>query len=202
LEAFATTLARAVEGSDVAAVRLRLPYANADEIRRAAAQLKPVVQKREIAFLLDAHANIAAEIEADGVHLGADDIPYGRARALVGPDAIVGVNCYGSRHIAMEAAEAGADYVGFGPFFASEAEIDLLSWWSELMTVPCVAEGDITPANCVPLVQAGADFLAVADAVWSHPDGPAAAIAEFNRAIADALERRQARDSRSVVSSN
>jgi thiamine-phosphate pyrophosphorylase len=191
LEAFVTVLAQALDAGDVAAVRLRLPHASADEVRRAAERLKPVVQGRDVAFLLDSHAEIAAKIGADGVHIAADD-SYSKARALVGADAIIGVSCNGSRHAAMEAAEAGADYVAFGPFLASEAELELLFWWSELMTVPCVAEGIITPENCPPLIQAGADFLAVADAVWSHPEGPAAAIAAFTRAMTEALERREA----------
>jgi thiamine-phosphate pyrophosphorylase len=191
LEAFAAVLAQALDGGDVAAVRLRLPHASADEVRRAAERLKPVVQDREVAFLLDSHAEIAAKIGADGIHIAAE-ASYSKARALVGAEAIVGVDCHTSRHAAMEASEAGADYVAFGPFFASDAELELLFWWSELMTVSCVAEGIITPENCPPLIQAGADFLAVADAVWSHPEGPAAAIAAFTRAMTEALERREA----------
>jgi len=189
-------LAQALDAGDVAAVRLRMRHASGDEIRRAAERLKPVVQEREVAFLIDSCPEIAAAIEADGVHLEADDISYAEARALVGRDAIVGVNCGASRHAAMEAADAGADYVTFGPFFpprnSDPAEIELLSWWSEIMTVPCVAEGGIALANCAPLVTAGADFLAVADAVWSHLEGPATAIAAFNRTIAEAFERKAA----------
>jgi thiamine-phosphate pyrophosphorylase len=192
LEAFANVLGHALQAGDVAAVRLRMPHAGADELRRAAERLKPLVQEREVAFLLDSHADTAAKIGADGVHIAAED-SFSKARAAVGPEAIIGVSCNASRHAAMEAAEAGADYVVFGPFLASDAEVDLelLSWWSELMTVPCVAEGTITPENCPPLVQAGADFLAVTDAVWSHPEGPAAAIASFTRAVAEALQRRE-----------
>jgi thiamine-phosphate pyrophosphorylase len=130
------------------------------------------------------------------VHIEADGISYAKAHALVGADAIVGVNCKASRHAAMEAAEAGADYVAFGPFFPSHgqerAEIDLLSWWSEIMTVPCVAMDGVTAQNCAPLVRAGADFLAVADAVWSHPEGPVAGIAAFTRTIAEALQQMEA----------
>ena len=175
-------------------MQLRLKHASDDEVRRAAAPLMPVVQERGIAFILNDRPDIAAEIGADGVHIGAQDMPYAKARALVGADAVVGVSCYASSHAAMEAAEAGADYVAFGPFFPTRtqapqvcADIDLLSWWSEIMTVPCVAIGAITPDNCGPLVRAGVDFLAAVSAVWDHPDGPAAAVAAFNRAIAEAL---------------
>ena len=115
------------------------------------------------------------------------------ARAAVGPGGIVGVTCHDSRHLAIEAAERGADYVAFGAFFPTgtkdakaDAGIDILEWWSELMVVPAVAIGGITVANCRPLVAAGADFLAVISGVWNHPDGPAAAVRAFEKAIAEA----------------
>jgi thiamine-phosphate pyrophosphorylase len=194
---FASVLERALDAGDVAAVQLRLKGASDDEIRRAARALMPLAQRRGAAFILNDRPDLAAELGADGVHIGADDMPYAKARALVGPDAIVGVSCYASRHDAMEAAEAGADYVAFGAFFPTrtkepraQADVELLSWWSEVMTVPCVAIGGITPENCAPLVAAGADFLAVVSAVWEHPGGPAAAVAAFNRAIAEALADR------------
>ena len=194
-------LERALDAGDVAAVQLRLKSASDDEIRRAARALMPLAQRRGAAFILNDRPDLAAELGADGVHIGADDMPYAKARALVGPDAIVGVSCYASRHDAMEAAEAGADYVAFGAFFPTrtkepraQADVELLSWWSELMTVPCVAIGGITPENCAPLVRAGADFLAVVSAVWEHPGGPAAAVAAFNRAIAEALADRPPSD--------
>jgi thiamine-phosphate pyrophosphorylase len=181
-------------------VQLRLKGASDDEIRRAAERLMPIVQERGAAFILNDRPDLAAELGADGVHVGADDTPYAKARALVGPEAIVGVSCYASRHEAMEAAEAGADYVAFGAFFETRtkeprarADIELLSWWGEVMTVPCVAIGGITPVNCGPLVEAGADFLAVVSAVWDHPDGPAAAVRAFEEAIGAALERRPRR---------
>jgi thiamine-phosphate pyrophosphorylase len=198
---FASVLERALDAGDVAAVQLRLKSASDDEIRRAARALMPLAQRRGAAFILNDRPDLAAELGADGVHIGADDMPYAKARALVGPDAIVGVSCYASRHDAMEAAEAGADYVAFGAFFPTrtkepraQADVDLLSWWSELMTVPCVAIGGITPENCAPLIRAGADFLAVVSAVWEHPGGPAAAVAAFNRAIAEALADRPPSD--------
>jgi thiamine-phosphate pyrophosphorylase len=198
---FASVLERALDAGDVAAVQLRLKSASDDEIRRAARALMPLAQRRGAAFILNDRPDLAAELGADGVHIGADDMPYAKARALVGPDAIVGVSCYASRHDAMEAAEAGADYVAFGAFFPTrtkepraQADVELLSWWSELMTVPCVAIGGITPENCAPLVRAGADFLAVVSAVWEHPGGPAAAVAAFNRAIAEALADRPPSD--------
>ena len=177
-------------------MQLRLKDASDDEIRRVARVLMPIVQERGAAFILNDRPDLAAELGADGVHVGAEDAPYAEARKRVGPDAIVGVSCYASRHEAIEAAEAGADYVAFGAFFETRtkeprarADLELLSWWSEMMTVPCVAIGGITPENCAPLVAAGADFLAVVSAVWDHPDGPAAAVRAFEKAIGAALER-------------
>ncbi|MGD9537998.1 MAG: thiamine phosphate synthase [Alphaproteobacteria bacterium] len=188
--AFADTLRRAFDGGDVASFQLRLKDVPDDEVLRAAEALMPPCIERGVAFIVNDRADLAKRADADGVHIGADDGDYAEARATVGADRIVGVSCYDSRHRAMEAAEQGADYVAFGAFFPTatkepraRASIDLLRWWSELMVVPCVAIGGITPENCGPLVEAGADFLAVVSAVWDHPDGPEAAVRSFNEAI-------------------
>ena len=141
--------------------------------------------------------DLACETGCDGVHIGADDAPYAEARRIVGADAIVGVTCKASYHLAMEAAEQGADYVAFGAYFPSatkrttaRAPLDILENWQSVATVPCVAIGGITAANCGPLVSAGADFLAVSSGVWAHPGGPAEAVRAYERAIADALAAR------------
>lgn len=117
---------------------------------------------------------------------------YAEARKIVGADAIVGVTCHNSRHLAMEAGEQGADYVAFGAFFPTAtkdtqfvAEPELVEWWSGLFTVPCVAIGGITVDNCPPLVEARPDFLAVSGGVWDYAKGPAAAVREFNRIFAE-----------------
>lgn len=190
---FAPLLAAALDAGDCACVQLRLKDAADDAVRRAIDVLRPVVQSREVAFILNDRPDLAAATGCDGVHVGQSDTPYRKARALVGPDAIVGVTCHDSRHFAMVAAEDGADYVAFGAFFPTatkdaefRAEPEILEWWSEMMEVPCVAIGGITPENCGPLVRAGADFLAVVGAVWNHPEGPAAAMKAFERAIAEA----------------
>jgi thiamine-phosphate pyrophosphorylase len=191
--AFADRLAAALDGGDVACVQLRLKNAADDAVKRAVDVLRPVAQQRDVAFLLNDRADLAAATGCDGVHVGQDDTPYAEARRLLTPERIVGVTCHASRHLAMEAAEQGADYVAFGAFFPTaskeakhRAEPELLSWWGEIMTTPCVAIGGITSENCAPLVAAGADFLAVIAAVWDHPDGPGAAVKAFNRAIAAA----------------
>ena len=191
--AFSETLKAALDAGDVASLQLRLKAedgksADADTVRRATDALMPIALENNVAFLINDDPKLAAELGADGVHIGQDDTPYAEARRIVGPDRIVGVSCYASRHLAMEAGEAGADYVAFGAFFdtttkeaKSRAGIDLLSWWSEMFVVPCVAIGGITVENAAPLVTAGADFLAVSNGVWGHADGPAAAVRGFNR---------------------
>jgi len=194
LPAFADDLARALDAGDVAAMQLRLKPASDDEILRAAERLKRVAQDRGVAFILNDRPDLAAKAGCDGVHIGATDMPYREARKIVGDDAIVGVTCKTSRHLAMEAAEAGATYVAFGAFFDSatrgviaEADPEILEWWSKLMVVPCVAIGGITPENCAPLVTAGADFICASGGVWQHPDGPAAGVKAYERAIGQAL---------------
>jgi thiamine-phosphate pyrophosphorylase len=167
---------------------LRLKEVDDDTIRRATRILKPITQDRDVAFIMNDRPDLGAELDCDGVHVGEEDMPYAEARRLVGPDRIVGVTCGASRDRAITAAEAGADYVAFGAFFPSatktatkhRATVELLRDWSETTVVPCCAIGGITQENCGPLVEAGADFLAVIGAIWSYPKGPRAAVAEFN----------------------
>ncbi len=193
LAAFAAVLAEALDAGDVGCVQLRLKGHADDAVLAAAEALRPVVQGRDVAFLLNDRPDLAVRAGCDGVHIGQGDMSYREARRLVGADAIVGVTCHDSRHLAMEAGEAGADYVAFGAFFPTTtkeatvqgAPIELLNWWADVMTVPCVAIGGITVDNCRPLVEAGADFLAVCNGVWEHADGPAAAVRAFNRIFDD-----------------
>lgn len=183
---FADTLAAALDAGDVACVQLRLKE-DADTIRRAADILRPITQDREVAFILNDNPGLARELGCDGVHVGQDDVPCHEARDIMGDDSIVGVTCHDSFHLAMEAGEAGADYVAFGAFFESGTkqrkfapEPDLLARWSAATIIPSVAIGGITVENCAPLVEAGADFLAISAGIWKHPDGPAAAVKAFN----------------------
>ncbi|MHA1572008.1 MAG: thiamine phosphate synthase [Alphaproteobacteria bacterium] len=193
LDIFADTLAAALDGGDVACLQLRLKNVDADSVKRAAERLMPVCHAREVALIVNDLPEVAASVGADGVHVGADDADYATARKLVGKDAIVGVSCYDSRHLAVEAAEAEADYVAFGAFFATgtkkaptRADPEILTWWREATTVPVVAIGGITVDNAPELVRAGADFLAVISGVWDYAEGPAAAVAAFEKAIAAA----------------
>jgi thiamine-phosphate pyrophosphorylase len=186
-KSFAETLRRALGGGDVACLQLRLKDLSDDDIRRAAEILMPIAQAREVAFIVNDRPDLAAELKADGVHIGQEDGTYAQARATVGPNAIVGVTCHASRHLAFDAAEAGADYVAFGAFFPTttkepkaQADIELVRWWADTMVVPQVAIGGITVDNARVLVEAGTDFIAVSAGVWSHPEGPAAAVKAFN----------------------
>jgi thiamine-phosphate pyrophosphorylase len=194
--AFRDLLAAALDAGDVGAVQLRLKQAEDDAIRRAIDVLRPVAQERGVAFLLNDRPDLAAAHGCDGAHVGQQDTPVREARRLLGPDLTLGVSCHGSRELAMTGGEDGADYVAFGAFFPTatktdapvEAEADILTWWSELMELPAVAIGGITPMNCAPLVLAGADFLAVVSAVWDHPEGPVGGVRAMNAAIAAALD--------------
>ncbi|MGE3304172.1 MAG: thiamine phosphate synthase [Hyphomonadaceae bacterium] len=190
-EAFAVTLRDALQGGDVAAVQLRLKDVCDDAVLAAGARLKPIVQDAGAAFIVNDRPDLALQLGADGVHVGQQDAPYAQARALVGAERIVGVTCHNSRHLAMEAGEAGADYVAFGAFFPTDtkeaptrADVELLEIWAETMQTPCVAIGGITVENALPLVRAGADFLAVSAGVWRHPAGPAEAVRRFNALFA------------------
>lgn len=188
VEAFTAQLKSALGAGDVACLQLRMKGAGDDGVRRAAEVLMPIAHEAGVAFLINDRPDLAAAIGADGAHIGQEDMSYAQVRALLGPERTIGVTCHASRHLAIEAAEAGADYVAFGAFFPTEtkepkarADVELIRWWAEIMEVPCVAIGGITPENAAPLIAAGADFLAVSSGVWAHPGGPAQAVALFNR---------------------
>ena len=187
---FASQLAAALDADDVAAVQLRLKDVDDDVWRRAIDALRPVCQSRNVAFLLNDRADLVVATGCDGAHVGQEDMPAKEARRLMGPDLTLGVTCKGSRDLAMQAGEDGADYVAFGAFFPSttkdvtnQVDPEVLRWWHEMMELPSCAIGGITPDNCGPLVRAGTDFLAVVGCVWNHPDGPAAGVRALNAAI-------------------
>jgi thiamine-phosphate pyrophosphorylase len=197
IAAFAQAFEQALSGGDVACLQLRLKDetgpAPDDWVLRAAEALMPIARSHEVALLINDRPGLAKRAGADGVHIGQSDTAYDEARRLLGKDATIGVTCHDSIHLAIEAADAGADYVAFGAFFPTQtketktrARFEIVRSWSFATVVPCVAIGGVTPENCAPLVAAGADFLAASSAVWSHPDGPAAAVAAFNTAIDDA----------------
>lgn len=189
---FEYQLAAALDAGDIAAVQLRLKDMPEANLARVIEQLRPIVQSRDVAFLLNDNPALAVKTGCDGAHVGQTDLPAAQARKILG-DLTLGVTCHNSRHVAMEAAEAGADYVAFGAFFDSStktpptmAELETLQIWAQTMEVPCVAIGGINAENCTPLVRAGAEFLAVSGAVWAHKEGPAAGVKALCNAIAAA----------------
>ena len=187
---FAEPLKQALGGGPVAAFQLRLKSVTDDHIRATAEALMPICAAHDVAFLLNDRMDLAAELGCDGVHLGRSDGDPVAARKLLGPQAQIGRTCHDSRHLAMEAGEAGADYVAFGAFYPTithytkyRADPSILSWWSTLSGIPSVAIGGITPVNARPLVEAGADFIAAVSAIWQHSQGPSVAVAEFNAVL-------------------
>ena len=197
LAGFAHRLAEALDAGDVAALQIRLKDHSEAEIAAATLVLQPVAQARGVAVIMNDRPDLAARLGCDGVHVGQEDAGYAEARRAVGPDRMVGVTCHDSRHLAMEAAEAGADYVAFGAFFETgtkqprtRADLEILTVWQETMQTPCVAIGGITVETAADVAAAGADFLAVCAGVWGHPAGPAEAVRALNREIAAGLGRR------------
>ncbi len=195
VEHFSEDLRAALDGGDVGCLQLRLKHCEDIDILRAAESLAPICREYEVPLLINDRPDLAKSSDADGVHIGQKDASYKEARNALDSDRTIGVTCHNSRHLAVTAAECGADYVAFGAFFETNtkapetrATTEILEWVNEVLLVPSVAIGGITPANCSPLVRAGANFLAVVSAVWNHKDGPRAGVAEFNQAIAVASE--------------
>ena len=185
---FPGRLARALDAGPVAAFQFRVKDIDSHEAARLAEPLQRICADRDVAFIVNDSIALAKRLGADGVHLGQDDGDPREAREVLGREAQIGVTCHASRHLAMEAGEAGADYVAFGAFFPTatkavehRAEPDILSWWTTISPVPCVAIGGITPGNAAPLIAAGVDFIAVSGAVWSGNE------ADVVRAFADVL---------------
>jgi thiamine-phosphate pyrophosphorylase len=190
---FPDRLERALETGKgiVTAFQFRVKDVDQHEAARLAEPLQAICAAHDVAFIVNDSISLAKRLGADGVHLGQGDGDPKEAREVLGREAQIGVTCHASKHLAMEAGEAGADYVAFGAFFPSttkdtdhRAEPELLSWWSTLFEIPCVAIGGITPDNCTPLVQAGADFLAVSGAVWNGDE--VSVIKAFSDKIASA----------------
>jgi thiamine-phosphate pyrophosphorylase len=184
---FPERLKAALGGGPVAAFQMRVKDVGEHDLARLAEPLQRICADHNTAFIVNDSMSLAKRLGADGVHLGQSDGDVREARGLLGPGAQIGRTCHDSRHLAMEAGEAGADYVAFGAFHPTTTKPShyrpppsLLSWWASLFEIPCVAIGGITPANAPPLIEAGADFLAVCQSVWSADD-PAAAVAAFDK---------------------
>ncbi len=187
---FEALLTRTLEAGRAAALQIRLKDHGPDEIRALAPGLIAAARQRGVTVILNDDPPLATELGCDGVHIGQQDASYAAARAAMGPKGLVGVTCHDSRHLAMIAGERGADYVAFGSMFATatktpktSAPLELISWWRELFELPCVAIGGITPDNAGPVIEAGADYIAVCAGVWSHPKGPEYACEAFSRLL-------------------
>lgn len=183
---FPERLALALDAAPVAAFQFRVKDVDQHQAAALAEPLLAICRARDVAFIVNDSIALAKRLGAEGVHLGQDDGDPREARRVLGPAAQIGVTCHDSKHLAMEAGEAGADYVAFGSFYPTttkevrhHAEPAILGWWSTIFEIPCVAIGGITPDNAGPLIEAGADFLAVSAGVWNAPDGEAAAVRRF-----------------------
>ncbi len=188
---FPVRLEEALTAGPVAAFQFRVKGIDQHKAAELAAPLQEICARHDVAFIVNDSISLAKRIGADGVHLGQDDGDPREARDILGRDAQIGVTCHNSRHLAMEAAEAGADYVAFGAFFPTstkevkhQAEIETVELWSQFTEVPCVAIGGITTENAGEVINAGADFIAVSSGVWNYADGPAAAVKAFNALLA------------------
>lgn len=196
LDSFGKELDAALASGQVACVQLRLKEKSDEAITKATEALMPIAHKHEVSFMINDRADLAKELDADGVHLGQSDGDVKEARELLGHEKDIGVTCHDSRHLGFEAGEAGANYVAFGAFYPTETkksdyrpEPEVLKLWSEGTEIPCVAIGGITADNCAPLVEAGAHFIAVCSAVWNHPEGAAAAVKEFEDIFSKCVEK-------------
>jgi thiamine-phosphate pyrophosphorylase len=192
---FPERLKAALETGLASAFQLRVKDTDEHALARLAEPLQRICADGEVAFIVNDSIALAKRLGADGVHLGQQDGDIREARAVLGPDAQIGKTCHDSRHLAMDAGEAGADYVAFGAFYPTTTkpsnyrpDPSILTWWSTLFEIPCVAIGGITPDNAAPLVEAGADFLAVSQAVWGKDDA-AAAVHAFEAALSGSTAR-------------
>ena len=188
---FPVQLDAALSAGPVAAFQFRVKNVDQHEAAALAVPLQAICAAHDVAFIVNDSVALAKRLNADGVHLGQSDGDIADARAELGKAFQIGVTCHNSRHLAMEAAEAGADYVAFGAFYPTitkavehSAELDTVEKWSRVMEIPCVAIGGITPDNAKAIIDAGADFIAVSSAVWNHPQGAAEAIKAFNMVLA------------------
>ena len=193
LDAFAQQLEQALATDQVVAFQLRLKNVSDDWIETATRRLLPLCQAKDVAFILNDRPDLAVKLGCDGAHVSADeDMPFAKAREILGDDLILGATCRGSRDLAFEAGDEGADYVAFGAFFTSTTKsvkatvgLDILEWWDEIAVLPSVAIGGLTAENCGPVYKAGADYICVVSAVWDHPNGPAAGVQALVEACQD-----------------
>lgn len=195
--AFCETLKGTLAAAPVACLQIRLKGLEDSALVQAGRAIAAVCHAAGVEVILNDRPDLVAQIGADGAHIGQSDMDYYSSREVLGGDAILGVTCHNSKELAFEAAKAGADYIAFGAFFDTptkipppggtlpRAELEILTWWHEAVEIPSVAIGGITVDNAAQVIAAGADFIAVSSGVWSHPDGPAAAVSRLSRLCAE-----------------
>lgn len=190
IDAFLNQLDEVIAAGVISVFQLRLKDIENREIVLMGKKIVPKLQEAGIAVIINDNPRIAKDLHADGVHLGQEDGDINEARKLLGKDAIIGATCHNSKHLGMEAAEAGADYVAFGAFYPTQtkevihhAEIEILQWWQDIMEIPCVAIGGINIDNALPIINAGADFIAISSGVWNYEGGIKAALQKFQTLI-------------------
>ncbi|WP_293574296.1 thiamine phosphate synthase [Phaeobacter sp.] len=172
---FPDLLARVLDDCEIACIRLELASRDEDTLSRAGDALRSVAHARDVAIVISDHQVLAERLGLDGVHLSDASRSVRAARKSLGADAIVGSFCGASRHDGLTAAEAGADYVSLGPVGTSglgdgnQAPRDLFQWWSEMIEVPVVAEGGLTP-ELVRELTPYTDFFGIGDEIWRAED--------------------------------
>lgn len=180
-------MTKLLDAADIACVRLSMASHDEDEICRAADAMRDICHARDVPIVIDGHFMLVERLGLDGVHLPRGARNIRKLRDELGADAIIGAACGDSRHDGMNAAEAGADYVSFGPLSASSlgdgtvADLDLFSWWSDMIELPVVAEGGLTLDQMAQLAQV-TDFIALGAEIWDAAD-PVAQLQSFIRAM-------------------
>lgn len=190
LDEFLRTLDEIAQAGVVSSFQLRLKDIENRDIAKMGKPIFELLQGAGIACIMNDHAKLARDTHADGVHFGQEDGTLAEARGILGNSAIIGITCHASRHLAMSAAEQGADYVAFGAFYDTTTketphrpDLETLSWWQDVMEIPCVAIGGINAHNALPIIKAGADFIAVSSCVWNNPKGAKAAVLELHEIL-------------------
>lgn len=187
LSQFPDLLARILDTVDIACVRLTLASRDEDRLARAADALRDVTHARDVALVISDHMMLVERLGLDGVHLTDAARSVRAARKALGPDAIVGSYCGALRHDGMTAGEAGADYISFGPIGetplddGSHAPADLFEWWSQMIELPVVAEGGLTPDTIASLAPV-TDFFGIGEEIWSQED-PLATLQALTKAL-------------------
>jgi len=190
---FCLNLEAALSAAPVSCLQIRLKKENNEceddvIILSLFNKIKPICDKYGTLIIINDNPYVAKKARADGVHLGQKDADYSHARELLGHEAIIGITCHNSKELAFNAVSSGADYVAFGAFYSSEtkyikhkANMEILEWWQEAMETPCVAIGGIDISNVENIIKAGADFIALSNAIWSNSEDIASVVSQLSQ---------------------